>query len=50
MSLYDKIVNLYPELLDIIPSPFEDGTIVLQNDGNGDYIKVWKYSKPKPSF
>lgn len=50
MSLYDKIVNLYPELLEIKPDPFEDGTIILQNDGYGDYIKAWNYNKPQPTF
>ena len=50
MTLYDKIVELYPELRTMSPDPFGDGTIVLQNDGGGDYIKTWNYSKPKPAF
>jgi hypothetical protein len=41
MNLYEKIVALYPELKS------EDfglrGTIVLQNDGQGDYIKEWNH-------
>jgi hypothetical protein len=51
MSLYDDIVNLYPELTS------EDfwingGTILLQDDsdGKGPYIKKWNHptlSKPE---
>jgi hypothetical protein len=50
MSLYDDIVNLYPELT---PEDFGPrGTIVLQNDsdGRGDYIAKWNHptlSKPE---
>ena len=42
MSLYDKIIALYPELADY---NFADGDIRLQNDsdGNGDYIKEWNH-------
>lgn len=48
MSLYDQILKIYPELIaeDFI-RPF--GTIELQNDGNGDYIKSWNNSNPKPT-
>jgi hypothetical protein len=42
MNLYKKIITLYPEL------KLEDfglrGTIILQNDGGGDYIKEWNHS------
>jgi len=45
MTLYDKIVRIYPTLnpADFYPIT---GTIVLQNDsdGNGDYIKEWNHS------
>lgn len=49
MSLYDKIITLYPELTSEDFSPI--GTIILQNDsdGNGDYIAKWEHptlSKP----
>lgn len=47
MSLYEKIIAIYPELEGSVL--FSDGTIVLQNDGNGDYIKAWNYNKPQPS-
>jgi len=44
MTLYEKIIELFPELTD------EDfgrrGSIILQNDGDGDYIAKWEYSKP----
>lgn len=47
--MYDKIIKLYPEL-----TPFDfglNGTITLQNDGEGDYIKEWNHptlAKPTP--
>jgi hypothetical protein len=41
MNLYAKIIALYPDL------KTEDfgfrGSIVLQNDGGGDYIKEWNH-------
>ena len=43
MTLYEKIKNLYPELID---SDFDlKGTILLQNDsdGKGDYIARWEH-------
>jgi hypothetical protein len=46
MSLYEKIIAEYPELEG---SPeFINGSIRLQNDGDGDYIAKWEYSKPLP--
>lgn len=43
MTLYDKIINLYPELTSMDFSPY--GTILLQNDsdGRGDYIAKWEH-------
>lgn len=44
MTLYDKILAIYPELKpeDFFPGV---GTIVLQNDsdGRGDYIREWNH-------
>jgi hypothetical protein len=44
MTLYDKIITLYPDLTyaDFAPTT---GTIMLQNDSNGkgDYIKEWNH-------
>ena len=42
MALYEKILTLYPSL---IPSDFMPniGTILLQDDGQGAYIKEWKH-------
>jgi hypothetical protein len=44
MTLYDKIIKLYPSLTsqDFLPIT---GTIHLQNDsdGKGDYIKSWNH-------
>jgi hypothetical protein len=45
MTLYEKILSIYPELTgeDFTPSR---GTIMLQNDsdGRGDYIKSWTHA------
>ena len=42
MTLYEKIIQIYPELANY---DFVFGTIRLQNDsdGNGDYIKSWNH-------
>ena len=42
MTLYEKIVKLYPELANY---DFAMADIVLQNDsdGKGDYIKKWNH-------
>jgi hypothetical protein len=41
MTLYDKIIALHPELT--IDDFSLNGTIKLQNDGEGDYIKSWDH-------
>ena len=45
MTLYEKIIAIYPELTgeDFMPGR---GTIVLQNDsdGRGDYIRSWTHA------
>ena len=51
MTLYDKIIALYPSLAtnDFV-GPF--ATITLQNDldGRGDYIAAWNHpTLPKPT-
>ena len=48
MSLYDKIISIYPELTN---NDFMT-VITLQNDsdGNGDYIAKWEHpTLPKPT-
>ena len=42
MTLYDKIISIYPELADF---DFASGVITLQNDsdGKGDYIAKWEH-------
>jgi len=42
MTLYEKIIALYPELADY---DFAMGDITLQNDsdGKGDYIAKWNH-------
>jgi hypothetical protein len=48
MTLYDKIIALYPSLTEGDFDPIK-GTILLQNDGNGDYVKTWTNSNPQPT-
>ena len=40
MTLYEKIIKLYPQLANY---NFAFGDITLQNDGEGDYIAVWNH-------
>lgn len=48
MSLWNQIVEIYPELTNLDFHP-ERGQIHLQDDGDGiAYIKRWDYSKPIP--
>jgi len=44
MTLYDKIIVLYPELT-YTDFNLTTGTIILQNDsdGRGDYIAKWEH-------
>ena len=54
MTLYDKIISIYPELdiSDVRQNPFNNGLIVLQNDsdGKGDYIAKWEHpTLPRPT-
>lgn len=49
MNLYEKIIQLYPELANF---DFGNGVIILQNDldGKGDYIKEWNHpTLPRPT-
>jgi len=49
MTLYDKIISIYPELSGF---DFSAGVITLQNDsdGKGDYIKEWSHpTLPRPT-
>jgi hypothetical protein len=51
MTLYDKIISLYPSLVDSDFVGFT-ATIQLQNDsdGNGDYIAKWEHpTLPRPT-
>jgi hypothetical protein len=47
MTLYEKIIAEYPELEG--SKSFIDGTIILQNEGQGDFVAAWNYSKPLPN-
>lgn len=47
MTLYEKIIALYPELADF---NFASGVITLQDDGEGAYIKKWDHpTLPRPT-
>jgi hypothetical protein len=48
MTLYEKIIALYPELSTF---NFASGVITLQNDsdGKGDYIAKWEHPLPRPT-
>ena len=49
MTLYEKIIQIYPELADF---DFGNEVIVLQNDldGRGDYIAKWEHpTLPRPT-
>lgn len=50
MTLYDKILSIYPQLTQDDFSPLT-GTIALQNDSNGqgDYIAKWDNPLPRPT-
>jgi hypothetical protein len=51
MTLYEKIIALYPELT-VDDFMVFTGTIKLQNDsdGKGDYIAKWEHpTLPKPT-
>ena len=44
MTLYDKIISIYPQLtINDFQSMNLSAHIALQNDGEGDYIKVWTH-------
>jgi hypothetical protein len=46
MSLYHKIIEVYPEISD---NEFAYGKITLRDDGDGiQYIAKWEYEKPIP--
>lgn len=49
MTLYEKIIQIYPELS---THDFSMGVITLQNDldGKGDYIAKWEHpTLPRPT-
>ena len=46
MTLHEKIIKLYPELATF---DFCKGSILLQNDGQGDYIAKWEHPLPRPT-
>jgi hypothetical protein len=50
MNLYEKIINLYPELSNLSIKLW-DSYIELKNDsdGKGDYIAKWEHTLPKPT-
>lgn len=51
MALYDEIVTALPELKNKPQEFAPGGSIILQDDsdGEGAYIAVWNYEKPIPT-
>ena len=50
MELWEKITQAYPELAENDFAAFSNGTLMLQDDGDGvAYIAKWEYSKPIPA-
>lgn len=50
MSLYEKIIAIYPSLTEDDFNAFTGGSIILENEGNGDYIAKWEHpTLPKPT-
>jgi hypothetical protein len=48
MSLFDELVEIYPELTKANFDP-ETGSITLKDDGDGiQYIAKWDYDQPIP--
>ena len=45
MTLYEKITSIYPQLTSEDFNIVLGGTIIVQNDsdGNGDYIAKWEH-------
>ena len=50
MTLYEKIVKIYPELLNV-EFIFWSTVIIIQDnaDGTPQFIAVWDYEKPRPT-
>ena len=49
MTLWEKIITVYPELTDADFHPV-NGSILLRDDGDGiAYIKKWEHSLPLPT-
>lgn len=47
MNICEYIKNIFSEISD---KNFYDGTIVLRNDGKGDYVESWNYKKEIPEI
>jgi hypothetical protein len=50
VTIYEIIINEYPELTEGNDRLLRNGTIEVRNDsdGVGDYLAIWNYSKPIP--
>lgn len=49
MQLNEKILLLYPELIDMNNSENQLYSLQNDSDGRGTYIKEWGYNKPQPT-
>jgi hypothetical protein len=48
MTLYDKIIEAYPQLRDTDFGPYAIISLRNDSDGFGDYIEKWNYDQPIP--
>jgi len=50
MSLFDDLIETFPELNNMLNEFEPNGSISLRNDsdGYGDYIEKWEYPKSLP--
>jgi len=48
MTLYEQIIDAYPELVELNKSPNELFLVQDDSDGQGAFIAKWEYSKPLP--
>lgn len=49
MSLYEELIEIYPELENSPELRFNKIELRNDSDGTGDYIAKWEYSKPVPT-
>jgi hypothetical protein len=48
MGIYEKIIEVYPELTGVDFKPAFSINLQNDSDGIGDYISKWEYDQPIP--